>query len=78
MSGKLLPRRPGLGGYQEDDPFSSTRGGYDTRLQTKNTQGPNGAVMLEGYRKDMVNGFEGEKPLYNPVSPQVRRPRGSD
>lgn len=32
------------------------------------TQGPNGAVILEGYRDDIMNGFQGEKPRYNPVS----------
>lgn len=32
---------------------------------------PNGRIILEGYRKDIVNGFEGEKPRYNPVSKSI-------
>jgi len=29
--------------------------------------GPNGKVILEGYRQDILNGFEQDKPRYNPV-----------
>ncbi|KIN03639.1 hypothetical protein OIDMADRAFT_158353 [Oidiodendron maius Zn] len=83
MGGRLLPRRPGLNGYtEEDDPFSSHRVGYDSRLQTKEPlalktehQGPKDAVVLEGYRNDMDNGFEGERPLYNPAN--TTRPQSS-
>jgi hypothetical protein len=28
---------------------------------------PNGRVIFEGYRKDIINNFEGEKPRFNPV-----------
>ena len=28
---------------------------------------PNGRVIFEGYRKDILNNFEGEKPRFNPV-----------
>jgi len=46
--------------------------GYDqspSRLPAPLAMGvePTGKVLVEGYRKDMLNGFEGEKPLYNPV-----------
>lgn len=82
----MLPRRPGRNGYgDDDDPFSTHRVGYDARLQTKeplalktDIQGPKDAVVLDGYRKDMANGFEGEKPRYNPVSLQGGRGDGRD
>jgi hypothetical protein len=32
------------------------------------SQEPNGRVVLEGYRNDIMNGFEAPKPRYNPVS----------
>jgi hypothetical protein len=28
---------------------------------------PTGKALVEGYRKDILNGFEREKPRYNPV-----------
>jgi len=31
--------------------------------------GPNGKTLVEGYRKDIIVGFEKEKPRYNPVRP---------
>ena len=85
----MVPQRPALNGYEEDqDPFSTHRVGYDARLRTEQplalrtgasiTKGPKAAVMLEGYRKDMTNGFEGEKPRYNPVSLQRGRGAGRD
>lgn len=37
-------------------------------------QEPNGRTVLEGYRKDVMNGFE-EKPRYNPMNPT--RPQSS-
>ncbi|KAK0652088.1 Up-regulated during septation-domain-containing protein [Cercophora newfieldiana] len=30
--------------------------------------GPNGKALVEGYRKDIINGFEKEKPRYNPMN----------
>jgi len=30
--------------------------------------GPNGSIILEGYRDELTNGFEGDKPRYNAVS----------
>jgi hypothetical protein len=33
----------------------------------------NGRIVLEGYRSDIINGFEPPKPRYNPVSiPHLR------
>jgi hypothetical protein len=29
---------------------------------------PSGRTVLEGYRQDIANGFEAERPRYNPVS----------
>ncbi len=43
-------------------------GGYETgRLSPAQAVMPSGRAMMEGYRKDIVNGFEKEKPRYNPV-----------
>ncbi|KAK5662863.1 hypothetical protein OQA88_6274 [Cercophora sp. LCS_1] len=36
---------------------------------------PNGKVLVEGYRKDILNGFEKDKPRYNPMNPD--RPQSS-
>lgn len=37
--------------------------------------GPNGRALVEGYRKDVLGGFETEKPLYNPLN--AERPESS-
>ncbi|RFU34387.1 hypothetical protein B7463_g1934, partial [Scytalidium lignicola] len=37
--------------------------------------GPSSAIILEGYRDDIRNGFEGEKPRYNPLN--STRPQSS-
>ncbi|KAH8819947.1 Up-regulated during septation-domain-containing protein [Xylogone sp. PMI_703] len=37
--------------------------------------GPSGTVILDGYRNDILNGFEGEKPRYNPLN--TTRPQSS-
>lgn len=70
-----MSRRPELNGYEEDeDPFGSDEVGYDLRLRPEalavktGSQPPKNAVVLEGYRTEMANGFEREKPRYNPVS----------
>ena len=34
----------------------------------RNIDGVNGHTVLEGYRDEIMNGFEGEKARYNPVS----------
>ncbi|KAL6860327.1 hypothetical protein ACO1O0_004354 [Amphichorda felina] len=36
---------------------------------------PSGRVVAESYRKDIINGFEKEAPLYNPMNPE--RPQSS-
>jgi hypothetical protein len=32
------------------------------------TQDPSGRIMLDGYKADIMNGFEGDRPRINPVS----------
>ncbi len=70
---KPLPQRP------SEDMTTGGYGPYPTRSQemVKGTAQlesrtqlpqPNGRVILEGYRKDIINNFEGEKPRFNPVS----------
>jgi hypothetical protein len=46
--------------------------GYDSRQQTgrMNVPNPNNGVILEGYRKDIITGFAGEAPRFNPVGDQ--------
>ena len=82
--GKALPPRPsadlgykgGLGGYgggqngYRNDENAESRS-YATQGQNGQRGGPqepNGRVVLEGYRNDIMGGFEAPKPLYNPVS----------
>lgn len=36
-------------------------------------QDPNGKAILEGYREEVLNGFEPEKPRYNPVRLSARK-----
>ena len=48
-------------------------GGRQSPAQQANGGGNNGVglvggkTLVEGYRKDILNGFEQDKPLYNPV-----------
>jgi len=42
------------------------RGGAQMESRTQ-LPTPNGRVIFEGYRKDIINNFEGEKPRFNPV-----------
>ncbi|KAI5466940.1 Up-regulated during septation-domain-containing protein [Mariannaea sp. PMI_226] len=37
--------------------------------------GPNGKTLIEGYRKDIITGFEREHPRFNPMNPE--RPQSS-
>jgi hypothetical protein len=72
QSRKLVP------GRQSEDSNVSGYGSYPAR-SLDSTQGtsqsgsrtqlpsPNGRVIFEGYRKDIINNFEGEKPRFNPV-----------
>jgi hypothetical protein len=82
--GKALPPRPsadlgyrgGQGdygipqkGYRNDEnaePLSY--GAQGQKGQRGRSPGPNGRVILEGYRNDIMTGFEVPKPRYNPVS----------
>lgn len=77
---KALPPRPsqdlGYGGSPSLNGGAQFGGqnGYENRPGTSNgnmrkppLQGPNGAVILDGYRNEIMNGFEG-KPRFNPVS----------
>ena len=54
----------GLRGNENVDPR-----GYGPGMQAgkRPPQEPNGRTVLEGYRKDIMNGFQ-ENPRYNPVS----------
>lgn len=33
---------------------------------------PNGKTLVEGYRKDILTGFEQDPPRFNPVCPSLR------
>lgn len=64
-------------GYQ---PYNSPRQANTSPTKMRNMenyspQSPNGAVILEGYRNDIMNGFQGEKARYNPMNPT--RPQSS-
>lgn len=50
---------PGQNGYGSGGGMSNGRSG---------PMSPDGRTILEGYRNDIITGFEGEKPRYNPVS----------
>lgn len=73
MMRKALPPRPsqdlGYGGAQFGGQNGYERPGTSSGNGRKgpSVQGPNGAVILDGYRNEIMNGFEG-KPRYNPVS----------
>jgi hypothetical protein len=77
---KALPARPSqdleYGGSQSLNGGAQYGGqnGYENRsgplnvdMRKPSVQGPNGAVILDGYRDEIINGFEG-KPRFNPVS----------
>lgn len=76
---KALPPRPSQDlGYGDSALNGGARfggqNGYENRPGTSNEsmrnpslQGVNGAVILDGYRNEIMNGFEG-KPRFNPVS----------
>jgi len=80
---KALPPKPGqdLGYNGGQGGYGGTQNGYrnenaDSRNYNAGQQNgriggpqePSGRTILEGYRKDIMNGFEDEKPRYNPVS----------
>jgi len=82
MNGKALPPRPGTrdGPFSNSSqgqfggPLGGQQNGYsayntsptNARRENTSSQSPSGAVILEGYRNDIMNGFD-EKPRYNPV-----------
>jgi hypothetical protein len=87
--GKALPLRPsadlgngggqggygsGQNGYRNDENLAPrTFGTSGQSGQMGGSQVPNGRIVLEGYRNDIINGFEPPKPRYNPVSrPHLR------
>ena len=79
---KALPPRPsqdlGYGGSQASNGGAqfAKQNVYENRPGTSNgnmgrpAQGPNGAIILDAYRNEIMNGFEG-KPRFNPVSPAL-------
>jgi hypothetical protein len=76
---KALPPRPsedrGYGGSPSLNGAAQLGGqnGYERpgtsngSVRKPSVQGPNGAVILDGYRSEIMNGFEA-KPRFNPVS----------
>ena len=74
--GNQFPQRPG-----QENGYGGAHGGNGTKAENTNSrsygsatprtggsQEPNGRIVLEGYRKDIVNGFETENPRFNTVS----------
>ncbi len=88
--GKALPPRPSEDlGYGGQGGYGGTQKGYrgsenvdprdySTAMQNgrRGLPEPQGRTVLEGYRMDIMNGFE-EKPRYNPVGAPMRRSRGA-
>ncbi len=85
MNGKALPTRSSQDlGYNGQGGYGGAQNGYGkenmsptsyrSSKQYGRARGPelNGRTVLEGYRPDIMNGFEGEKPRYNPVSVSYR------
>lgn len=77
--GKALPARPSQDmEYGNQGGYGRAQNGYNENVDPRNygpptlngrkgIPEPNGRVVLEGYRNDIINGFE-EKARYNPVS----------
>jgi hypothetical protein len=79
---KPLPSRPSQdigyrngggppNGYRNENGNQRGYGDPPPRMNgmTGGTQEPSRRAVLEGYRPDIMTGFEGERPRYNPVSP---------
>jgi hypothetical protein len=82
--GKALPPRPsadlgyrggqggydaGQNGYRNDENAEPRSYGAQVQNgQRGGAQEPSGRVILEGYREDIMNGFEAPKSMFNPVS----------
>jgi hypothetical protein len=77
---KVLPPRPGQdlgygGGYGGQNVYGNENAnpqGYGSTQSRGGPPEPNGRVALEGYRKNIINGFDEQKPRYNPVSTRIR------
>lgn len=86
MNGKTLATRPGSVGYLNGygGALQEQQNGYTDsvpRLAVKppplkpngvSLTSPNGAVALKGYENEIIDGFAGAKPRYNPVSESLR------
>lgn len=74
---KQLPSVPGQnagygGGAPQNGYGMRNEGGggqsYGSSRMVQTSQEPPARAILDGYEPDIVNGFDGEAPLYNPVS----------
>ncbi|TAQ84449.1 hypothetical protein B7494_g7226 [Chlorociboria aeruginascens] len=69
-------RRPGTHRSKSSiTDLSYSRPGSRKGLGMMGANGPSPSTVLQGYKNDIVNGFEGEKPRYNPMNPT--RPQSS-
>lgn len=55
-------------GYQPYSPRKADASPTISRKQNFGPQSPSRAVILDGYRNDIMSEFQGEKARYNPVS----------
>lgn len=63
---RLQPPRDGsTGRYGSESSATSNDRNYISNMASTTT--PNGKTILNSYRQDIVNGFEVDKPRYNPV-----------
>lgn len=62
-------RRGGSGGGAVGQPaeFAASAGAMSPPAMQPPAVTPSGKALMEGYRKDILNGFEKERPAYNPV-----------
>lgn len=76
---KPLPSRPSQNNEDNRDPNrypndgSREYGSSPTMAARRPLPDINGKTVLEGYRQEILTGFEEEKPRYNPVSLSVGR-----
>jgi hypothetical protein len=66
-------------GYKNDE--NAEPRGYGAQGQNgqrARSPEPNGRAVLEGYRNEIMNGFEAPKQRYNPVSRHFRERLGSE
>ena len=65
---KALPARPSQDlAYGGSPAINGAQFGGRNAYENRPVEGPNGASILDGYRNEIMNGFEG-KPRFNPVS----------